>query len=97
MKLKAFCANCKCKGTLHRNETNGEIVLLPQFWEGALFWNYFKRRDKNDGSRFCPAEHGFDTVKQQASVVGFGSIFWISIMLVLNVVNYERTKFKQRV
>lgn len=99
MKLEAFCANCECRGKLYRKNRSGEIILLPFFWEKARFWNYFREREREreyDGKKFCPAKHGFGTVKQQAAVVSFGSIFWITIMLITNLVSYQRTKFKIR-
>ena len=40
------------------------------------------------------ASHGFGTWRQKKNYVFYGTIFWITVMVLANIINYERTKFR---
>jgi len=74
---------------LYQKKSDGEVTLEPDIYPKA---EHVYRQNGSSWLRIQP--HGFGTVRQKASIVTWGSLFWITVMIIANFLNYERTKFK---
>ena len=89
MKIQAFCTGCKCKGYLYKRKKDGGVTFVPLISTKST---HIYKQNRRSWLRI--ESHGFGTLQQKASLVIWGSLFWIAVMLVANFMNYERTKFK---
>ena len=88
MNIKATCENCKCKGKLFKRNQSGEVVLVKT----DNFW-----RQEEDSVRYKKgilAPHGSSTVYQMINFICWGTLFWVTIMLIANYISLKNNRFK---
>ena len=90
--VKASCANCKCKGKLYKREN--KVILIPTV--KLLFQDEDEEKEANSEryEKGFLAPHGFATAMQIVNFLIWGSLFWVTIMLVANYVGFEKNRFK---
>jgi hypothetical protein len=92
MSVKATCANCQCKGKLFKRKK--KVILIPTV--KILFQDDEEEKEANSEryEKGFLAPHGFATAMQVINFLIWGSLFWVTIMLVANYVSFEKNRFK---
>ena len=90
--VKATCANCQCKGKLFKRKKR--VILIPT--AKILFQGAEEEKEANSEryEKGFLAPHGFATAKQVINFLFWGSLFWVTIMLLANYVSFEKNRFK---
>ena len=88
MKIKATCANCKCRGKLYKRNQSSEVILVPTVRV------YFGIEEDERYEKGFLAPHGFATGKQMLHFLSWGTLFWLTIVLVANYISFEKNRFK---
>jgi hypothetical protein len=92
MSVKATCANCQCKGKLFKRKE--KVILIPTV--KILFQDDEEEKEANSEryEKGFLAPHGFATKIQVLIFLTWGSLFWVTIMLLANYVSFEKNRFK---
>jgi len=90
MNVKATCANCNCRGKLFKRKQSCEVILVPTV---KINFSDEEKKSKRYQKGFL-APHGFDTQLQKISFVFWGSLFWVTVMLIANFISLEKNRFK---
>ena len=88
MKIKATCANCNCRGKLFKRNQNSEVILVPNITV------YFGKEEDERYEKGFLAAHGFATGKQVLHFLLWGTLFWLTVMLLANYIGFEKNRFK---
>jgi hypothetical protein len=90
MNVLASCENCKCKGKLFKRNQSLDVILVPIV---SLNVGVQEEDSERNGKRFL-APHGFATALQKTNYVIWGTLFWVTVMLIANYVSFEKNRFK---
>jgi len=90
MNVQATCENCKCKGKLYKSNQSSEVKLIPTVTANV---GPEAEASKRNAKGFL-APHGFATPLQMINFVCWGTLFWVTVMLIANYVSFEKNRFK---
>jgi hypothetical protein len=90
MNVQATCENCKCTGKLYKRNQSREVILIPTVTVNVGI----EAEDPKRNEKGFLAPHGFATALQRINFLVWGTLFWVTVMLVANYVSFEKNRFK---
>jgi hypothetical protein len=90
MNARVTCENCKCKGKLFKRNQSREVLLIPTVTVNIGI----EAKDPNKNEKGFLAPHGFATALQMINFLVWGTLFWVTVMLIANYVSFEKNRFK---
>ena len=87
MNARVTCENCKCKGKLFKRNQSREVILIPTVTVNIGI----EAKDPNKNEKGFLAPHGFATALQMINFLVWGTLFWVTVMLIANYVSFEKT------
>ena len=88
MDIQVTCENCKCKGKLFKRNQFGGVILVPT----DSFEEQKEDSEKYEKGYFAP--HGFATKSQMTNFIFWGTLFWVTVMLLANYISLINNRFK---
>ena len=87
MNVRATCENWKCKGKLFKRNQSREVLLIPTVTVNIGI----EAKDPNKNEKGFLAPHGFATALQMINFLVWGTLFWVTVMLIANYVSFEKS------
>ena len=94
MEVKALCANCKSRGKLFKRNQSQEVILIPTVPTNSFGVDQEEEEKSYRYRKVLMKSHGSATMKQKINFVILGSLFWITVMLIMNYISMKQSRFK---
>ena len=96
MKRRLISVFNERSGNLSKLQMQGKTIKRDQSLEVILVHtvNVGVQQDSERNERRFLAPHGFATALQKTNFVIFGTLFWVTVMLIANYISFENSRFK---